>query len=176
MPSNPSESAAGIDIPDPGWRPLAMPRSFGEGRSFVSGEVEGDRLLIHYYQRESDQALCAKVWFGLGAEGPPGHAHGGSMAAVMDEAMGFVGWVAGFPVVAASITIHFRRKLPLGKVLIVEAWIDRKEAGKVYTKGKIHDPGTGHVFCEGEGTFIERPMDYFGALGQNVHTSRKDIA
>jgi len=143
-----------------------MPRSFGEGRSFVSGELDGDRLRIWYYYRAEDATLCAKVWFGLGAEGPPGHAHGGSMAAVLDEAMGFAAWVAGHPVVAATITIHFRRRLPLHEVLHVECRVDSSGSKKVTTTGRIFHPVRGEVYSEGEGLFVVQPMESFGDLAK----------
>ncbi len=159
---------------EPGWDHLTMPRQFGSGRSFVSGEPEGDRLRIYYYLRTEDGALCAKVWFGLGAEGPPGHAHGGSMAAVLDEAMGFIAWVSGHPVVAANINITFRKRLPLEEVLEVEARIHAVEDSKVIVKGRIHDPKTSRVFAEGEGLFIEQPIESFGALIGTRHLARKE--
>lgn len=159
---------------EPGWEVLTMPRQFGAGRSFVSGEPEGDRLRIYYYLRTEDAALCAKVWFGMGAEGPPGHAHGGSMAAVLDEAMGFIAWVSGHPVVAANINITFRKRLPLEQVLEVEAWIHGVEDGKVVTRGRIHDPASSRVFAEGEGLFIEQPIESFGSLIETRHLARKE--
>ena len=78
-----------------GWTPIDPLGSVGTGRSFVSGEPDGDRLRVCYYRRDRDGALVGKIWFGPGAEGPPGHAHGGSMAAVLDEAMGAGAWLAG---------------------------------------------------------------------------------
>ena len=152
--------------PEPGWQVLPFPRKFGEGRSFVSGDIDGDRLRIWYFLRDDDGMLCAKVWFGMGAEGPPGHAHGGSMAAVLDEAMGFAGWVAGHPVVAATITITFHHKLPLEKVLHVEAWVSNVENKKIIAKGRIFDPETERVFTESEGLFIVQPIEKFGMLSE----------
>ena len=40
--------------------------------------------------------------------GPPGHVHGGAMAAALDEAMGAVCWMNGHPVVAATISREIR--------------------------------------------------------------------
>ena len=40
-------------------------------------------------------------------EGPPGHAHGGSMAAVLDEAMGAAAWMEGHLVVAVRLATSF---------------------------------------------------------------------
>lgn len=159
--------------PEAGWSLLQMPRSFGAGRSFVSGDLEGDRLRIWYYRRDDDGVLFAKVWFGYGAEGPPGHAHGGSMAAVLDEAMGFAAWVNGHPVVAATITIHFRKRLPLEKILYVECSVTEVEDRKVATRGKIYDPDTGVIFSEGEGTFVKQPIESFGRLIEATQEKRR---
>jgi acyl-coenzyme A thioesterase PaaI-like protein len=150
--------------PEPGWTYVPMPRSFGKGKSFVSGETDSDRVTIYYYLRESDGTLCAKFSVGYGAEGPPGYAHGGCMAAILDEGMGFVGWVAGHPIIAASITINFLRKLPLEKVLHLEARIDAIADNKVTTLGKLYDPETGNCFADGQGLFIEQPIEFFGEL------------
>jgi acyl-coenzyme A thioesterase PaaI-like protein len=144
------------------WLSLSMPSEFGIGRSFVSGDPHGDRLRIRYFLRESDKSLCAKAWFGLGAEGPPAHAHGGSAAAVLDEAMGFCAWINGHPVVAAEIKIRYRKQLPLLRIVHVETNIERVSGVKVFTKGRIFLPGEDRTFVEGEGLFIMRRLDDFG--------------
>jgi acyl-coenzyme A thioesterase PaaI-like protein len=151
-------------LPEPGWRPLEMPRSFGQGRSFVSGHPESDIIRIRYFQAEQGTMLFAKVWFGLGAEGPPGHAHGGSMAAVLDECMGFSCWVNGHPVVAATITINFKKSLPLHHVFLVEASPIRVEGVKVETTGKVYDPRDGTIFSDGTGLFIIQPLERFEGM------------
>jgi len=160
--------------PEPGWTVLHMPRVFGTGRSFVSGDIDGDRLRLWYYRRDEDGALIAKVWFGPGAEGPPGHAHGGSMAAVLDEAMGFAAWVEGHPVVAATITINFLRRLPLEKILYAECRVSLAEGKKVLTEGRIYDPETGTEFCRGEGTFVKQPMESFGRLTEAIENAKRN--
>ena len=71
-----------------------MPFSGSGGGSFVEGDPQGDRLRIRMFVRESDCRLLSKVWFGPQAEGPPGHAHGGSQAAILDHTMGVAAWVA----------------------------------------------------------------------------------
>lgn len=76
------------------WEPIdpfrAISRPF-----FVSGDADDDRLRVAYFRRNEDDALLATVWFGSKAEGPPHHAHGGSIAAVLDEAMGASAWICG---------------------------------------------------------------------------------
>ena len=143
--------------PPPGWEVLdPVPQ-----RSFVSGDPDGDRLRVRYYCRGT--ALLTKVWFGAEAEGPPGHAHGGAMAAVLDEAMGFAAWLAGHPVVAARLTTDFRRMLPLGTVCTVETEVDTAEGRKVRVRGRLLGP-EGTVHAEGEALFVHLGMDALSAL------------
>ena len=68
----------------PGWEPLAQTIPPGSTRSFVQGDPE--RIDIAYYRRVDDGAVVARVRLGPGAEGPPGHAHGGSIMAILDDA------------------------------------------------------------------------------------------
>lgn len=125
------------------------------GRSFLAGpHADNDILRVQWYVRTEDGALVGRVWFGPGAQGPPGHAHGGSMAAVLDEALGSACWVAGHPVVAAELTTSFRAMLPLDNVVSVEAWVEEADGRKVYPRGRIvGDDGTLHA--EATGLFIE---------------------
>lgn len=124
------------------------------GRSFLAGPHAADDILqMRWYVRESDGALVGKIWFGPGAQGPPGRAHGGSMAAVLDEALGSACWVAGHSVVAAELTTRFRNMLPLGEIVTAEAWVERVDGRKLYSKGHlIGDDAT--VYAEATALFV----------------------
>ncbi len=129
-----------------------FPRIAGGG-AFVSGDPLSDRLRVSYFHRASDGVLVARVWFGPGTEGPPGHAHGGSVASALDEAMGGAAWHAGYPVVAARITIDFREMVPIGVETTIEARVEQVDGRKIRTKGVM--TGTdGTVYAHGEGLFI----------------------
>ena len=155
------EVDAELEAPVDGWRPVDIePAGFGS-RSFLS-EPDDDRIRARYFERESDGALVGRVWFGPGAEGPPGFAHGGSTAAVMDEIMGTAAWVSGHAVVAASVTIDFREMVPLGSVTEIEAWVERTDGRKVHAGGLIR-AADGTVLGEGEGLFVEVDPTQFQA-------------
>ena len=139
-------------VPEPGWTPLEPPRLEGGRGSFVSGDPTGERLRVRYFRRPEDRRLVGKAWFGPGAEGPPGHAHGGSIAAVLDEAMGAAAWTAGHIVVAVRLDTSFQRMLPLGTDATLEAWVDRVEGIKAFARGHILDDEGPTV--EAEGIFI----------------------
>ena len=64
-----------LETADAGWAPVDMPAEVMED-SFVSGDRSGRRLTLRYYTHD-DGSMMAKVLLGPGAQGPPGHAHGG---------------------------------------------------------------------------------------------------
>ncbi|MEO8678507.1 MAG: PaaI family thioesterase [Vicinamibacterales bacterium] len=130
--------------------------------SFVSGDPASSRIRIAYFRKPDDRHLFARVWFGPGAEGPPLHAHGGAMAAVLDEAMGGVCWMNDYQVLAARLSVTFLRPLPLDTHTTVEAWIVSVDGRKVSPRARLLD-ASGQVVAEGEGLFIVMKEDYLTA-------------
>lgn len=147
--------------PEPGWTALPLPYDGESPRSFVSGDPSPDRIRIRYYRRKEDGALVGKCWFGPGTQGPPGNAHGGSIAAVLDEAMGAAVWISGHMAVAATLTTQFRRLLPVGSVVRVECWVESVEGRKVRARGRLMDEA-GQTFSEGECLLIELEPERWG--------------
>lgn len=125
----------------------------GPPQSFVSGDPDGHRLRVAYFQRQVDAVLFARAWFGRGAEGPPGYAHGGSVAAVLDEAMGAAAWAGGHPSIAARIEVDFRLPVPLGIDALVEMNVDKIEGRKIATRARLRD-ADGRVLAESAGLFV----------------------
>lgn len=144
------------------WQELQAPEDGRPGRSFVSGEPGGDRLRVRYYRTPSGD-LTARVWFGPGSQGPPGHAHGGSLAAVLDEAMGAAAWAAGHTVVAVRLSVDFRSMVPLGTVATVETRIEGVQGRKVRVRGAVLDRA-GKILAEGEGLFLTVATEMLGGL------------
>jgi acyl-coenzyme A thioesterase PaaI-like protein len=150
---------APLDEAHEGWT-LLPPHSERGLHSFVSGEPDGMRLRVRYFLNDTDGSIIGRAWFGPLAEGPPGHAHGGSMAALLDEAMGAAAWLAGHRVLAAKIAIDFKKPMPLGSSVLLRAWVERAEGRRVFTRGELFIPRdatdlkSGTVYAAGEGLFI----------------------
>lgn len=141
----PTTSSA-VDLSgEEGWVLFDAPSLVGESLRFVSGDPEGNRFRARYY-RDSEQHLHARIWFGPETGGPPGHAHGGAVAAVMDEALGLAAWAAGYSIVVGNLNVSFRNMLPLETVVTVESKVVSAEGRKVMVHGRI--------FC-GETTYAE---------------------
>lgn len=130
---------------------------------YVSGEPDGQRIRVRYYRRDSDGAIVAPCWFGPGCEGPPGHAHGGSLAALLDELMGVAAWNEGHAVVLARLTTNNRAMLPLRTVVLGEAQVESVDGRKVEVRAKLVDTD-GRVFVEADGLFVTVGLDRFREL------------
>lgn len=140
--------SAPTPVPEPGWEPC-VPFPTPEG-TFLA---DGDRVRLAYFRKPHEPTLYAKAWFGDGTMGPPGHVHGGAMAATLDEAMGATAWMNGHPCVAAMIKITFIAMLPVCSETTVEAAIDRIEGRKIHLRSRLTD-AAGKIVAEGTGLFI----------------------
>lgn len=136
------------------WSEFDAPSLVGASLRFVSGEPNGNRYRVRYYKNQHHE-LRARIWFGPETEGPPGHAHGGSMAAVLDEVLGLAAWAAGFPIVVGNLNVSFKQLLPLEQVVTVESRIVSAEGRKIMVHGRICQDG--QVFAEGQCLCITIP-------------------
>ncbi len=101
---------------------------------------------------DGEEHTEGSVRFGAAYEGPPGHVHGGFVAAMFDELLGRSQGSAGF---TAYLTTTFRKPTPLFRELTLRAWVDRVEGRKRWIKGTCHLGGT--LLTEAEGLFVAPP-------------------
>lgn len=138
------------DADDLAWERLLAPEPVHRIRSFVSGEPLGERLRVAFWRHHTRGEVRARVWFGPDAEGPPGHAHGGSLAAVLDEVMGVCAWHAGHPVVLGRLTVDYKSPLPLMIDTITFAELRSVSGRRVEVHGRIESaPGVIHTSAVG---------------------------
>ena len=145
-----------LKIPDD-WQEIKAPVDTTL-KTFISGDPEGDRLRVKYYKHLNGprKGIRGLAWFGPGSEGPPDHAHGGSLSGVLDEAMGVAIWSEGKLAVAANLCIDFLSMVRLGSVAEFDAWIEKAEKRKVWTRAELRCEGKPCVSAEG--LFIEVPL------------------
>ena len=123
---------------------------------FIARDARGDGDCA---AAAESRPMHGRLWFGRNAAGPPGHAHGGAQAAVLDEAMGGVCWYNGYSVLAGEITVRFLKPLPLGFDTFVFAQIDGVAGRKLRVSADIattnRADGERVVFARAHGTFIK---------------------
>jgi len=95
-------------------------------------------------------------------EGPPGHIHGGYIAAAFDEVLGMTQSLTGRPGMTAGLTIKYRAPTPLHKPIRFRGWVDRVEGRKIFTVGQSFD---GDILCaEAEALFLSFPPEMMDRL------------
>lgn len=103
-------------------------------------------------------AIHGKVVFSEPYEGPPGHVHGGFIAAVFDEVLGQTQSLSGRPGMTGRLSVSYRSPTPLFRELRLRGWIERIEGRKILTHGTLHHGDT--LCAEAEGLFISMPPEY----------------
>lgn len=141
---------------------MALVKLPEHGECFLCNDEEKNRVAVKFYWDEEKKKVFADAKLGLRAQGPPGHAHGGSIFSILDEAMGGAAWMCGYPVVAAKISIDFIIMVPLEENLAVEGWVDSCEGRKVWTKGELK-LSDGRIAAKAEGLFIILKIEKFSA-------------
>ena len=125
------------------------------GPCFVCGTENPHSMGVTWWARD-DGAIVTDVTLTEAQQGPPGYAHGGATAALLDEAMGVAVWRAGYVVAAVSLEVEYRQPVPLGRPIHVEGRVIEKDGRSVRTHGEIR-LGDGTVAVAGRGIFVEAP-------------------
>ncbi|MFQ5696929.1 MAG: PaaI family thioesterase [Myxococcota bacterium] len=126
--------------------------------------VEGDRVL-------------GRARYGAAYEGPPGHVHGGMIAAAFDELLGYTQSLTEHPGMTGRLVVHYRRPTPLYTDLEFEGSVLRVEGRKIFTSGTLR--AEGRLLAESEGLFIRVDPGKMAALAAqiarrvDVHRSRE---
>ncbi|MDX2168339.1 MAG: PaaI family thioesterase [Deltaproteobacteria bacterium] len=124
------------------WNPLAAPLTIGAENGRAVGTVSFDTPY----------------------EGPPGCVHGAVIAASFDQVLNVANLMEGAAGPTARLELTFRAPTPLRRPLRFEGWVERREARKVHSRGRLLADGV--VTVEAAGLFIqvdpERVMKLLG--------------
>ncbi len=102
-------------------------------------------------------------------QGAPGLVHGGLLAAAFDEVLGACNWLLLSPAVTGNLSVDFRKPVPVGRTVLIDARIDAVDGRKVRTSG-IGRFADGIVVAEATGLFIQVPLEHFAKHGR-----RRDV-
>lgn len=120
---------------------------FGCGKN----NLEGMRLKFAY-DEELDGFVC-RFRLDKRYSGPPGHAHGGIIATILDEAMGKVNKLRQVIAVTSQMTVDYVRPVPLNKPLRVESRELSVHGRRHVNTGEILNQ-KGEVLARSRGLFI----------------------
>jgi acyl-coenzyme A thioesterase PaaI-like protein len=102
-----------------------------------------------------------EAWFRFDErhQGGPGFAHGGMVAAALDEACGLLATWYRFPTVTARIFVRYRKPVEINMELLVRARLESERGRRLRIRGEIVDGDD--VLAEARAAFIHVPLSHF---------------
>jgi acyl-coenzyme A thioesterase PaaI-like protein len=92
-------------------------------------------------------------------QGPPGYAHGGVIAAALDEAMALLLFAEGTFAVTARLVVDLLAPAPVGAFVTLSARVEAAEERKLRLAAEAHGEG-GERIAAAKGTFVRaRPRE-----------------
>jgi acyl-coenzyme A thioesterase PaaI-like protein len=92
-------------------------------------------------------------------QGAPGIVHGGIVSAALDEAMGILAQHMAFPSVTARFLVRYRKPVPTGEELQLEAHLARTSGRQRRFDASLRRGD--QVLADAEGWFLEVPLAHF---------------
>lgn len=136
---------------------MAVPQH-GEGErrqlfadSIVSGGANPMGLGAWLW-RDGDHAVM-EATLGKAFEGAPTRAHGGIVAALIDETMGLVLAIHEALAFTVQLDITYLAPTPINETIYARAWLERKEGRKLFMRAEVTSGAT--TIAEASSLFIE---------------------
>src|SRR5690349_16577336 len=124
-----------------------------QNHCFACGKDNPDGMRLKFYLDENSRESICRFKLPRRYQGPPGHAHGGIIATILDEAMGKVNKLRSVVALTKSMNIEYLRPVPLGKELTVNAG-EKHVVGREHTNFAEILNGEGQVLARSTGVFV----------------------
>lgn len=110
-------------------------------------------MQVKFVRDEARKRFASHLVLAKRYQGPPGHAHGGIIATLLDEAMSKANTLKPVTALTRRITVDYLRPVPLGRKIVVEGWKERSRGRHHINRAEIRDQN-GMVLARGRGWFI----------------------
>src|SRR2546430_675682 len=128
---------------------------------FGCGDDNDAGLHLQFFVDEEQRVLCC-VHLARRFQGPPGHAHGGIIATLLDEAMSKANRRRNITAMTRHISIDYLQPVPLESDLLLEGWSESdpgsKSGRKHHCSAELRN-ADGAVLASATGIFLEVPHD-----------------
>jgi acyl-coenzyme A thioesterase PaaI-like protein len=128
---------------------LALPQN----HCFGCGKDNPEGMGLDFTFDESTRRTRCEFTLERRYQGPPGHAHGGIIATILDEAMGKVNKFRQVIALTKTMDIEYLKPVPLGQPLIVEGHEQSVEGRKHRNAAELRN-GKGELLARSTALFI----------------------
>jgi uncharacterized protein (TIGR00369 family) len=132
-----------------GIRHLPVPRNY----CFACGPDNPDGMHLKFDYVRRRRRFVSRFRLGRRYTGPPGHAHGGIIATILDEAMGKVNKLRSVIALTSRIEVQYLKPVPLDRPLRVESW-ELRVRGRQHTNVAEILDGRGQVLARSKALFL----------------------
>ncbi|HEY6446957.1 MAG TPA: PaaI family thioesterase [Acidobacteriaceae bacterium] len=130
----------------------ALNRCFGCGLENRSG------LRLQFFTDPEGQIVC-QARLARRFAGPPGHAHGGIIATLLDEAMSKANRARNVVAMTRHMEVHYLRPVPLGAPLTLTARHLDMQGRRHHCEAQIRNEA-GETLATAKGLFVAIPPDH----------------
>jgi len=133
-----------------GLTPLAHS---AQNNCFGCGPANSFGLRLQFLQAPDGSVVCPAT-ISAAFEGPPGFLHGGIIATLLDESMSKAVRAKGLTAMTRHMEIDYRRPVPSGSPIRMEARVVRSEGRKHWAEASILN-SEGTALAQAKGLFVE---------------------
>ena len=133
--------------------PPHQPNCFGCGPRNTAG--------VHLRCHLTEDGVGGRFSLAHAHEGGPGLAHGGVVAAALDDLFGFLLYRTGSPMVTARLEIDYRRPIALEREYLAAARVESQQGRKVWCTGELLDADGTTVVAQARGLFLMVSFEHF---------------
>ena|SRR5579864_1256370 len=120
---------------------------------FACGKDNPEGMKLRFYLDEEARRAVCEFKLSQRYQGPPGHAHGGIIATILDEAMGKVNRFRKVVALTKKMEVEYLKPVPLGKPLKVTGH-EQEVTGRRHINVAEICNDKGEVLARSTGTFI----------------------
>lgn len=124
-----------------------------DGHCFGCGPLNPDGLQLKFEPGEDGSVAFYQVperfqsWAGM--------AHGGVVALMLDEAVGWAGWHSGHPGVTGRLQVSYRRPLKLGERVRIVGRVENVRRSLVYVTAVVENADDGSRVADATATLMQ---------------------
>jgi uncharacterized protein (TIGR00369 family) len=128
-------------------------QSWLRNRCFGCGPANPGGLQLKFVLGPGGRSYLCKFELGAQFGGTPGHAHGGIIATILDEAMGKANKLKGKVALTRRMEVDYLRPVPLDQPLVAEGRISRVLGRALYNRAELRS-AEGVVLARSRGKFL----------------------